>query len=211
MQLQYLSFCICFSSIINNNSLTIDSYNPASASETDTPSSLKKYLLHNMKSILLFIAATVLLSLSVAVMAQKAYPEQSGVTLIGQPSLNALHFGIDLPASAINAAADRTEQEEEEESPMDDTSLVILPTALGDEEESVMADSNSGNSCRQSYSYPLFKQCDSRWGGNRLGSSVKISFFIESCLYLLIRMTFDTDSFILLNMHHDLYHRLHHL
>ncbi|KAF0977032.1 hypothetical protein FDP41_003685 [Naegleria fowleri] len=136
-----------------------------------------------MKSILLFIAATVLLSLSVAVMAQKAYPEQSGVTLIGQPSLNALHFGIDLPASAINAAADRTEQEEEEESPMDDTSLVILPTALGDEEESVMADSNSGNSCRQSYSYPLFKQCDSRWGGNRLGSSVKISFFIESCLF----------------------------
>ncbi|KAL9646478.1 hypothetical protein ABK040_006473 [Willaertia magna] len=34
---------------------------------------------------------------------------------------------------------------------------------------------SGGGSCDQSrYNYPLFKQCDSRWGGNRLGSSSTI-------------------------------------
>jgi len=34
--------------------------------------------------------------------------------------------------------------------------------------------SGSGSSCRQSYNYPLFKQCDSNWGSNGLGSSSTI-------------------------------------
>lgn len=32
----------------------------------------------------------------------------------------------------------------------------------------------STSGCRQNYNYPLFKQCDSRWGGDRLGSSSTI-------------------------------------
>ncbi|KAG2387183.1 hypothetical protein C9374_001515 [Naegleria lovaniensis] len=221
----------------------------------------------------LLVAFLLLLFTFSCVLAQKAYPEQSNViSLVGQP-VNALHFGIDLPPSVINAAAGRTEQEDEEavvDEALADTSLVMMPTALSDdefsEEAEAMADSEAflssgaqlkattmlnvrkgpctnqrvikvlragekvsyngvvrtgcgytwygvsgsfgsgfaakayltsvsggrqtqpkkptqpkggntsrnGNSCRQSYNYPLFKQCDRRWGANRLGSSSTI-------------------------------------
>ncbi|KAF0973387.1 hypothetical protein FDP41_008091 [Naegleria fowleri] len=173
-----------------------------------------------------------LLAVSAFVSAQKAYPAEQTVTLIGQPSVNTRDFAVDLPASAILLArtdsADDEEEEAHEEVSMEEmtdsestltsgdilaatTTLNVRSGACTDrsivrklspnEQVRFNGDVRSGcgytwygvsgswgsgfaasayltpvgggggNGCRQSYNYPLFKQCDGRWGSDRLGSS----------------------------------------